>query len=469
MRRRTLAALALGVAALVFRLWGLGRESLWVDEAASWAVARQSVAAIFAQPEQTPPLYNLLLHFWMQVAGASEAALRFPSALFGSAAVAMLYLVARRFVTAPYATLGAVLAILNFHFIRSSQNARTYALFMLLALLSIHALLRVLEGSRRARVGYAIATALLLYSHVYGLFLFAGQVTYAFALRNKHGAGARLLWLQGIALIPFLAWVPILISRASAVTDGFWIRWDQVLAGANLGGGSWPADLGLVAGVVVGLFVLPRVARHPKVVGAVPRPRLLIGTWVLLPFAIPVVLSVILGPIVSPTYTIAAWPGILLLTMAGLQSYRRRTATILAILLLTAACFAATDALTSRQNQDWRATFETLDREATPGDLVLFTPGYCGDSSERLQCPYDYYGTRKDLRFVPFLDGYRQVGTSDLDALNQTLAGESSVWLVESDGGDPEGHIASRLGTTFVLESRLEPHRLRLTHWVAAS
>src|SRR5882762_6341769 len=63
-------------AALLLRLLKLGRQSLWLDEIASWGLASQDVLHVLRSEPTNPPLYYLLLHLWMGWFGRSESAIR---------------------------------------------------------------------------------------------------------------------------------------------------------------------------------------------------------------------------------------------------------------------------------------------------------------------------------------------------------------------------------------------------------
>ena len=71
--------------ALVLRLVSLN-QSLWLDEATSALVVRMSVGDMFARflpGDFHPPLYYLILKFWVSIFGNSEISLRMPSVIFG--------------------------------------------------------------------------------------------------------------------------------------------------------------------------------------------------------------------------------------------------------------------------------------------------------------------------------------------------------------------------------------------------
>ena len=68
-------------AAWAVRLWLLDASNLTYDEAATYFVANRPLPDILAYlsgaVREHPPLYYLLIHLWMRLAGSSEYSLRF--------------------------------------------------------------------------------------------------------------------------------------------------------------------------------------------------------------------------------------------------------------------------------------------------------------------------------------------------------------------------------------------------------
>ena len=98
--RRLLVApgLLLFVIGLAPRLYRLGAQSLWLDEGGTWSEVTGRtgkgwlalLGELFSK-DAAYPLYHILLKVWVTLAGDSEWALRFPSALAGAATVTVLY------------------------------------------------------------------------------------------------------------------------------------------------------------------------------------------------------------------------------------------------------------------------------------------------------------------------------------------------------------------------------------------
>ncbi len=127
--------------ALALRLWGLGRESLWLDEATSLMLARMPIPALLAwtAADIHPPLYYLLLHFWRHL-GEGEATLRGLSVLGGMLGVGLTFLVARRLFGRRTALAAALLVAVAPLHIWYSQEARGYVWLATFGLLAMYGL-----------------------------------------------------------------------------------------------------------------------------------------------------------------------------------------------------------------------------------------------------------------------------------------------------------------------------------------
>jgi mannosyltransferase len=174
-----LALLTIFLAAVALRLYELGSESLWFDEAWSFKIAQMDPwQIVFSTPEDNnPPLYYLILHYWLLLTGDSEFAIRLPSAIASALAVPLIYGVGRMLFGRPAALMAALILSLSAYQIRYAQEARAYSLMTFLGLASFYFLLRLLRDGRSlaATIGYIAATTFLIYTHVYGIFLVIAQ------------------------------------------------------------------------------------------------------------------------------------------------------------------------------------------------------------------------------------------------------------------------------------------------------
>ncbi len=221
------APLLLTIFALILRLAALGEESLWADEFYTWRTATQPTLADVLHTvvtiEPHPPLYFYIMHLWIGIFGDSDVSLRFPSALAGALAIPLLYLAARRLWPArrTLAILAAFLFALSPMQITYSQEARSYAMQVLLATLAWAALAAALTPaptSPRRRglwlLGAALAGALALQLQYYSAFIagaigaviLAGLLFPRLGAPRRFAAAALLLLILGAAMPLYGAW-----------------------------------------------------------------------------------------------------------------------------------------------------------------------------------------------------------------------------------------------------------------------
>jgi len=276
------ALILLGFAA---RVWRIGYQSLWLDEALSVAFASPPLAKVFstlASQDLHPPLYYLALHFWMKLAGQGEFAVRYVSLLFGLPAVPATYVLGhalfcrdvadqsdrsdqppnptlftvrgqdqtcsgekgsagqasrvpvslRILLTAPcgraaaIGVAGAFLVAFSPFLVYYSQEARMYSALATFSVLSSYALWKLLATLRgRWLVAYVVFTAALLYTQYFGGLVVGFQAIYLLGLLTTDRRRA-LRAIVGMVLVgvAYLPWVPsayLQVQRLFHVPD-FW-------------------------------------------------------------------------------------------------------------------------------------------------------------------------------------------------------------------------------------------------------
>ncbi len=219
---------AVGVA---LRFLGLGNESFWYDEGYSVFFSEGGpldvVRATYGQ-ENNPPLYYILLSIWRTLFGSSDIAIRSLSAAIGCGLIWVTFIAARQFFDASTGVLAAALVCLSVFQIEYSQEARAYALLAVLSTASMYYFGKLWsDTSLHTTIPYVLCSALLLYTHVFGVFILAAQNVYWLTLLNRP-LGKRWRWtwlyLQAATIALFLPWIPSQIEVALVVQVAFWIR-----------------------------------------------------------------------------------------------------------------------------------------------------------------------------------------------------------------------------------------------------
>lgn len=474
-----LLILALGA---VFRVVNLASDSIWLDEAYSIQFAHlpsaSQVISETATSDVHPPLYYLLLHYWVGLFGDTEFSVRLLSAICGLLAILALYMVAALLFDRTTALLGALLLALSQFHIGFSQEARMYSLLALLALLSSYFFLKLLaRNSLVVLLAYVVCTSLLTYTHVYSFFIIIAQNLFLFSLyffNRELFKRTLVLWLvaQVAVALLFLPWLFVLIRQFTRVRQGFWIpRPPLAFIGQTLleYAGSWR-----LAALLFPLMLLPIVLLWQRVWNAqlvraifqstedehsrspltYPQKISFLLLWFASSIIIPFVVSHLSSPIYLPKYTIAASLPFLLLAARGLMSFRSRVVHVLLLLLIMSLTWINLRGYWSvLHKDDWRDAVAFFDQTARPGDLVLFT-------EPPAQVPFDYYSKHAGIVKAPFpLSVSEKVKT---DQLNEKVAtaieGHNRFWLVISHASAQIPLITRALGESYkTTEHRIDP------------
>jgi mannosyltransferase len=278
-----LAALTLLAAAL--RLSTLDLQSFWYDEAFTpvhvlhpslWATLRA-----VSHTENTPPLWYLLAWADSRVLGTGEVALRLPSALAGIATVPVAWAIGRELEGSRArgaAVVCAALVAVNPLFVWYSQEARAYALFVLMAALAMLCFLRArreptpTDRRSASMATFALAGALALLTHYFAVFLLAPMVLWLlYDPRTRRAAlpAVGVLVVVGAALLPLISaqgghgtqWIGHwpLSERLEAIPQYYLTGY----SGAPLGHGvELLVALPILAGIVLGLWHMTEPGRE---------------------------------------------------------------------------------------------------------------------------------------------------------------------------------------------------------------
>lgn len=222
-----------GLTAQAFGLFllGIGRDSLWMDEMSTLITMEGGLPeAVRASMHvhNHPPLYFVLLWLWSAVAGTSDAVLRLPSAIFMAACVPLLHKMARQAAGSWAGFFACQLFMLSPVALRYAQEARPYALYCFLSLVSLHLLLRLLDHrglldrsavaepaaskrlpARREFAAYGVATLAMCATHPYAAFAVAAHIVVVGAL----GAGLRKAFARTWAGV-LLCLLPLAVAFA---------------------------------------------------------------------------------------------------------------------------------------------------------------------------------------------------------------------------------------------------------------
>jgi len=185
------------------------------------------VIKISLQGEPNPPLYMILLHFWIKLFGIGPFAVRFLSLIFNAFTVLFLYNTGKRFFnvwTGITASLLFVFSTLHFY---HAIESRTYSLLSLETAASLYFFLRFTKNTndRTALTGLIISNILMIYSHYFGWFVvFSQGITSLIYLKKTFKANLKIIYPFLGTIIGFLPMVPVIIRQFGKSSKGTWLN-----------------------------------------------------------------------------------------------------------------------------------------------------------------------------------------------------------------------------------------------------
>jgi mannosyltransferase len=478
-----IALLVIVLAGAFLRVYHLGTQSLWLDEVVSVGFAKLSVPQMVQATARDvhPPLYYLILHYWIIIFGTSESAVRLLSALFGILAIPMIYVVGRQLFNKQAGLVAAlILAISSFN-IWYSQETRMYSLMVLLALLSMYFFWRFLQQSSLvSSVGYVLSTALLVWTHDYGWFVVIAQNIYVGTLLaiSKHRTYRLRDWavLQAIVVVLFVPWMAVLIAQIlrHTATGGNLAAptiADLIYTFSEYSG--TPVLLVLFLGLsVLSLFAYQKVrgsmewkaplkalegyAWEVRIQDAAP--VYFLAVWLLAINLIPFIISRFSTPVYLYRYTIAASVALYILVAKGISNINPRYAKIAIMGIIVVLSVANLQVYyTSVTKPQAREATSFIDANLKSGDVVLLSPD--GQS-----VVFDYYNNRTDAVVNP-LHSWAVVGNftnssatpsgnleDKINEIQSDVSGHDRIWFFAAN------FTAGKAGENFTLSILNESH-----------
>jgi hypothetical protein len=404
-------AVPLGIGALLavsvlLRTTELG-AGFWIDEGLSVGIADRPLDDIpgVLRQDGSPPLYYLLLHFWLAIAGRSEESVHGLSVLFAALCVPVAFWAGWTLFGRRTAWIAALLTAVNPFITQYAQEGRMYALVTLLGLVSVTCWLQAFtadaDSVRRApAIGFAVALAAMLYTHNWALFFGAATgVAWLVLLWRARGEERRRLLRTGLlayggVVVLYAPWLPNALYQA-AHTGAPWSKSPSLAALASV-----PARiLGEVAEVAVFLAAGSGVLVLLRRRGAEQR-----AVAALLLIAVLTIVLAWVGSQLSPAwanrYLAAGVAPFLFVAAAGFAHAGRLG---LVGLALVAILWAIDGAPGEKSNV--RTVAESIGPSLRPGDLVVAT--------QPEQVPVLDYYLRAGLRYATLTGPVADTGVTD--------------------------------------------------------
>lgn len=211
-------------------------QTIWRDEAFSILFAQRSVMSFFSVTFE-PPLYYLMLHFWMKLFGQSEIATRSLSILgFALATVVVIHWAEKLFPKHWLSWFLPVFFFFNPMLIYYAFEIRAYAWYILFSVLSLYA-----YTEKKWKL-YVTSTILGLYTHTYmiivpGTLFLHYLVTQKFAIfkKIKSFIDDPMMRATGLIFLLFSPWLIHVILDFGKLKSSWYFPVDIQLVRSALG------------------------------------------------------------------------------------------------------------------------------------------------------------------------------------------------------------------------------------------
>jgi mannosyltransferase len=383
-------------------------QSLWFDEVMALKYTSGSLSdtvRTIVQPYHNGPLFYLLLFGWRRLVGDSDFAVRFVSVVLAVLTVPLLFQWTRRLLTDRTAVTAVWLFVCSPFVFWLAQEAKMYALHMLVAVASSLVLLEAFrKGGWWRWPVYAVLVSAVLYSHFFGACLVASQAAMALLLgwrrRKRLLAYATAMLLLALAHLPLARhlWRVLLNYQPRDIWKGF-VPLDHLLRDA-IGHYFYRLPVELVS---QSAFLLPAglIAAGALLLLLLLRPRTRPGEAgvILLQAFAPILVFYVISfriPVYGAKYLSATLPALLVLVAWGVEALARvwRPLGVPILVLGTLMLNGVARDLTSPavQREDWRFAANYVDVHEGTNDLVLIFAHYTRPAFER------YYHGESDVR-----------------------------------------------------------------------
>lgn len=403
-------------------------QSVWRDEAFSYFMAKPNIFKIIINTANdfNPPLYYILLHFWMRIFGTTDVNLRFLSFLPHVASVYLAYLLATKVFSKKFAFFTTIFTFFNPMLLYYAFEIRMYSFYAFFTFCSLYFF------TTKNWKWYAVFTALGLYTHSFFPLVTASYLIYLWFIKQFK---KRLVFNVLKPLLFYLTWLPILTIQFLRSKGSWMFPVDLQLVKSVLGNiftnyegtpGNWWKWTFLLSLIILFFLTLPLNKKRKRTI--------LFTMPIFIPLAFILGFSILIRPIYVNRYMIFIAVFEIMGISLGIWSIKNRTfrwtAACLWILLVIVFNIMATP---YRKKTDFKTVFTEINKKTLATDFVYTkTPISFLESAYYYKFPHQVFVFNPNNITIPNYIGmnatFPKVSKSSLpDA-------PSRVFLIADDG-----------------------------------
>lgn len=209
------------IIACVIRFWNIGFQATNYDEQFTMNIARPTISILelvitTLTFDYTPPLYYLCAHISMVIFGATQSAIRYPSAIFGVLLIPVIYYIGKEYKDELFGLIMAGFTTIYYNSIFYSRYGRSYAMDLVFCSITFYFFMRILKGDKHSELGFSIFALLSLWTHLYSIIPIGIMILYLLYERKIFNK----LLITIIGSLPLLNYVNLMLTTRRAVEIG---------------------------------------------------------------------------------------------------------------------------------------------------------------------------------------------------------------------------------------------------------
>ncbi|HEY5175563.1 MAG TPA: glycosyltransferase family 39 protein [Terriglobales bacterium] len=362
------------------RVLHLGQKSYWWDEVATVEICTVPFSGFWRwlwRFEANMSFYYLLVRLWVHF-GHGEAWVRLFSAVAAVASIPLIYAIGTRLSGKGAGLLSALLLSINAAHVAYAQEARSYALLMLLCLLSLVFFLRMRDAGNGNALAYVLVSGLAVYTHFFAVFFLFAQWSSILWLRRDSLQWKKFrlpISLTTIFIAPALFYMFFRRSGQLAFVSPTHLKdLSRLIYFLVADGGRFHKALALLYLLCFGVAV----RRVFPLWRSKPGSSQDWGTVVMISCAVlPVIVTFVLSfwvPMFAARYLLICLPPLVLLAAQGLVELRPAWLGIGVCVIIIALSAGSLRWYYAHPKDDWRSLTAYLLQHAQSGDIVVGCP-----------------------------------------------------------------------------------------------